>query len=130
MKQEGYDAGKGASRKRTDDGRREEGGDDDGILARGGDNAATEHAEMSEHSRKKRHKSDPLYDARKEAESRKAEKLETIITQEQRLKEEGKKQKERKIRAKKLMQRTKRGQPLIKNVIGDLLAKIKSDVDK
>jgi hypothetical protein len=28
-----------------------------------------------------------------------------------------------------MMQRTKRGQPLIKNVIGDLLAKIKSDVE-
>jgi hypothetical protein len=29
-----------------------------------------------------------------------------------------------------MMKRTRRGQPLIKNVIGDLLAKIKSDVGK
>jgi hypothetical protein len=138
MKQEGYDAGRGASRKRTDRPRRlDDGsdGEDAGGTGDGGGNKFTpDRSENKEHttavqSRKKRQKSDPLHHARKEAERRKAEQLEAISRKEQRQQQEGKKLKDRKVRAKKMMQRTKRGQPLIKNVIGDLLAKIKSDVE-
>ncbi|KAL3760063.1 hypothetical protein ACHAWU_006611 [Discostella pseudostelligera] len=133
MKQEGYDAGRGASRKRSD---RQQGKDDDGDErpADGrGAKSTTEQGESneyttSEQSRKKRHKSDPLHNAKKEAERRRAEQLEAMSQKEQRQQQEKKKLKDRKVRAKKMMQRTKRGQPLIKNVIGDLLAKIKSDV--
>lgn len=141
MKQEGYDAGRGASRKRTDRPIREEqegGSDDDIEQSSPGDGggkskmeqAVTKECSTSDQSRKKRHKSDPLHHARKEAERQRAEQLEAISQKEQRQQQEGKKLKDRKVRAKKMMQRTKRGQPLIKNVIGDLLAKIKSDVEK
>lgn len=137
MKQEGYDAGRGASRKRTDRPRRLDDGSDDEDAGGTGDGCSikstTDRSDNKEHttseqSRKKRQKSDPLHHTRKEAERHKAEQLEAISRKEQRQQQEGKKLKDRKARAKKMMQRTKRGQPLITNVIGDLLAKIKSDV--
>ncbi|KAL7434006.1 hypothetical protein ACHAXH_005113 [Discostella pseudostelligera] len=131
MKQEGYDAGRGASRKRTDR-PREEDDDDEQPSCGGGAKSTTEWGEsndqtIAEESRKKRHKSDPLHQAKKEAECLRAEQLEAMSQNEQRQQQEKKKLKDRKVRAKKMMQRTKRGQPLMKNVIGDLLAKIKSD---
>jgi hypothetical protein len=79
--------------------------------------------------KKKRQKADPLHHAKKEAERRKTERIEAITTHEVRQKEMNKREQERKVRAKKMMQRTRRGQPLIKNVIGDLLIKIKSEVE-
>lgn len=133
MKQEGYEVGRGASRKRgglrdedvgtgAKDGKSDNDDDDDDD-----DNEELQTAEQQQ-SRKKRHKSDPLHRAKKEAESRKAEQLETISQKEQRQQNESKKQQDRRKRAKKMMRRTKRGQPLMKNVIGDMLGKIKSDV--
>jgi len=132
MKQEGYEVGKGASRKRgqsrddgdadtrqTRDGKKMTGYDEEELQTTATDNNKP---------RKKRHKSDPLQQARKEAEIRKAEQLELISQKERRKKTEGQKQQHRKVRSKKMMQRTRRGQPLMKNVIGDLLGKIKSDV--
>ena len=125
MKQEGYEVGKGASRWRDEEGRkgsskkRKRDTDNDG-------DTNNEHQQQS--SRTKRHKSDPLLKARKHAEARKAEKAELINQKETKIKNENKKQHDRKVRAKKLMKRTRKGQPVMKNVIGDLLGKIKSDM--
>ena len=127
MKQEGYEVGKGASRWRDEEGRKgsskkrkQDTNIDDA------DDANNEHQQQS--SRTKRHKSDPLLKARKHAEARKAEKAELINQKETKIKNESKKQHDRKVRAKKLMKRTRKGQPVMKNVIGDLLGKIKSDM--
>ena len=125
MKQEGYDAGRGGSRKREEDSqikgskkRSNDEDEDDLQLAN----------EDTNNSRRKRHKSDPLHQARKEAERRKAEQQDLISEKDQRQKTETQKQQNRKVRAKKMMRRTKKGQPLMKNVIGDMLGKIKSDL--
>lgn len=126
MKQEGYEVGKGASRWRDEDGRkgskkRKNSEEDDN------DNMDEETYEQRK-ARTKRQKSDPLLKARKIAEQRKAEKAELIAQKETKIKNEGKKQYDRKSRAKKLLKRTRKGQPVMKNVIDDLLGRIKSDV--
>eukprot|EP00986_Skeletonema_menzelii_P005845 scaffold2187_cov127-Skeletonema_menzelii.AAC.5 len=126
MKQEGYEVGKGASRWRDEDGRkgskkRKNSEEDDN------DNVDEETYEQRK-ARTKRQKSDPLLKARKIAEQRKAEKAELIAQKETKIKNEGKKQHDRNSRAKKLLKRTRKGQPVMKNVIDDLLGRIKSDV--
>jgi hypothetical protein len=127
MKQEGYEVGKGASRWREEEERkgsstkRKKNTDDD--------NNDVDDANYKQHnSRTKRHKSDPLLKARKRAEQHKAEKEKRISQQATKIMNESKKQQDRKIRAKMLMKRTRKGQPVMKNVIGDLLGKIKSEV--
>mmetsp|Transcript_18528 Transcript_18528/g.37665 ORF Transcript_18528/g.37665 Transcript_18528/m.37665 type:complete len:210 (+) Transcript_18528:120-749(+) len=127
MKQEGYDAGKGASRKRDRDGE-DRSGNAEKSAADDNSEEAENHQKSVESTRKKRHKSDPLYQARKQAEIRKQQQLEDISERKGNQQNEGKKQHLRKVRAKKMMQRTKRGQPLMKNVIGDLLGKIRGDI--
>ncbi|KAL7471556.1 hypothetical protein ACHAXS_011857, partial [Conticribra weissflogii] len=129
MKQEGYDAGKGGSRKRDRDGEDRSGKQEKSAHDDNSEDAENQQ-QSGESNRKKRHKSDPLYQARKQAELRKQEQLEAQSQQERKQQNESKKQHLRKVRAKKMMQRTKRGQPLMKNVIGDLLGKIRDDVAK
>ena len=88
----------------------------------------TEDTNTSNSKRKKRkYKSDPLAQAKQEAERRRTEQQEVITQKAQHQANESEKQHQRKVRAKKRMQRTKKGQPIMKNVIGDLLGKIKSD---
>mmetsp|Transcript_33935 Transcript_33935/g.64581 ORF Transcript_33935/g.64581 Transcript_33935/m.64581 type:complete len:226 (+) Transcript_33935:263-940(+) len=126
MKSEGYVGGRGASRKRVDERTVADGDDEDDGGGRDGD---AENEELAErHPRKKRRKADPLHYAKKEAELRQAEKLEMESQKKADEKTEGQKQKSRKVRARKLMKRTRRGQPVMKNVIGDMLSKIKSDM--
>ena len=134
MKKEGYDAGRGASRKRRSTGDLKEGVVDDNVVV--GEKEITSNNNSKDFEsvdsmvrKKKRQKADPLHHAKKEADRRRTERIEAITTQEVRQKEMSKREQERKVRAKKMMQRTRRGQPLIKNVIGDLLIKIKSDVE-
>lgn len=116
MKSEGYDAGKGASRKRNRD---------DGA----GDGQKKEAQSTSlQESCKKRHKSDPLHAARKKAQHLKETQIEIHSKNKQRQQSEEQKMQHRKQRAKQMMKRTKKGQPLMKNVIGDLLEKIKGEV--
>ncbi|KAL3792417.1 hypothetical protein HJC23_001535 [Cyclotella cryptica] len=118
MKSEGFDIGRGASRKR----------DRDYALEGKAQTGSNEPDVEASSSRKKRHKSDPLHDARKKAIHLKESQLEKQNENKRRQDLEEKKMQNRKNRARKLMQRTKNGQPLMKNVICDLLGKIKSDV--
>jgi len=122
MKQEGYEVGKGASRKRgvyDDD-------DADGDNDNNNEEGESENRK-DQRKKQKRHKSDPLAEARKKAELRKAEQEEQLSEQKDRKEMESQKQHGRKKRAKKMMKRTRRGQPLMKNVIGDLLGKLQSE---
>lgn len=120
MKSEGYDVGRGASRKRNFDGVAAE---QDKKSHQASD------AEKNSNERKKRHKSDPLKVARQKAQYLKEEKVKSQNQKEQQMLEEEKKVQNRKKRARKMMERTRKGQPLMKNVIGDLLGKIRSDCE-
>jgi hypothetical protein len=112
MKNEGYEAGKGASRKRQDT---------DVIVNEDAAAGAV---------KEKRKKADPFAKARQQAEKSKLEKAQREEDLKQRLKENELKEKQNKLKARKMAQRTKKGQPIMKNVVEDLLDKIKSSVDK
>ena len=115
MKSEGYDVGRGGSRKRDRDAKE--------------DKHDNQTQEAAPNERKKRHKSDPLKAARLKAQHLKDAQLEAQNQKKQRRYDEEKKVQNRKKRAKKMMARTSKGQPLMKSVIGDLLGKIRSEVD-
>mmetsp|Transcript_3517 Transcript_3517/g.4891 ORF Transcript_3517/g.4891 Transcript_3517/m.4891 type:complete len:187 (-) Transcript_3517:158-718(-) len=120
MKTEGYDAGKGASRKRLTESEIETPSDPK--------NPARRFSSQQEHKKKSMIiKADPFAKARSVAEQRKtmAEQREKDMEERQKRIDQSKKQ--RKARAKMMSQRTKRGQPIMNNVIGNLLEKIKRD---
>jgi hypothetical protein len=108
MKSEGFEAGKGASRKRTRGNEPEDLGETDKV--------------------KRRHKADPFAKAKEKARQNK----EAIFSKKQEHQENMKlkhlNEKRKKIRGKQLNKRTRKGQPIMKNVIGDILQKIKADV--
>jgi hypothetical protein len=107
MKKEGFEAGKGASRKRNKD-----------------------DLEDGERSSKKRVKADPFAKAKRKAQQAHLDSEKRIIEREEQKEKQSEKEKQKKLRARKLSQRTKKGQPIMKNMIGDMLEKIKSDMAK
>ena len=124
MKSEGYEAGKGASRKRD----RSEGGNTTRSMKQSHDAEDDRPAGQvaSPEKKRKRHKPDPLYQARRKAEQRKAEQQDKAQQKQKRIQDEGQKQVNRKKTARKYMERTRRGQPVMKNVISGMLAKIQN----
>eukprot|EP00980_Cylindrotheca_fusiformis_P021411 scaffold8266_cov97-Cylindrotheca_fusiformis.AAC.2 len=116
MKKEGFEAGKGASRKRV------EGETSDSIV----EPPATVEKEDSTTPKeyKKRYKTNPFQKATK-----KAEEHQKMVETKKAMKEKGEKErqarlKERKQRTKLLAKRTKRGQPIMKHMVDDLLHKL------
>lgn len=106
MKNEGYDAGRGASRKRQEmDDTNTQG---DAVM------------------REKRKKADPFAKARQKAEAVRLEQLQKEEALNKNQKEKELKKKQNKLKAKKMAQRTRKGQPIMKNVVEDLLEKIKN----
>ena len=105
MKKEGFEAGKGASRKRNKD-----------------------DVEDGERSSKKRVKADPFAKAKRKAEQAQLDSEKRVVEREEQKKKQSEKEKQKKLRARKLSLRTKKGQPIMKNMIGDMLEKIKSDM--
>jgi hypothetical protein len=73
-------------------------------------------------------RSDPLAKAKAIGDLKRAEKQKEKEAEEGKAAENVKKGDERKKKAKKMMERTRRGQPKMKNMIGDLLSKIKSTI--
>ena len=114
MKREGYEAGQGASRKRVDSSNHE----DESNLG----NALTE--EGATKMQKRRHKTDPFQKSVQKAE----EKMEKAKQHQEQQKENEKqrlqKLKERQQRTKLLNKRTKRGQPIMKHMVDNLLHKL------
>ena len=111
MKSEGFEAGRGASRKRTGD---------------------EEPKDINEEGSrpKRRHKSDPFAKAKLKAIQNKEAILNKKLEHQEELKQTELNGKKKKIKAKHLAKRTRKGQPIMKNVIGDMLDKIKADVGK
>jgi hypothetical protein len=123
MRQEGYQAGTGASRKRVE----EEGDDDeqqdDAKLVATAKGAAVD-GEASATRTARKPKSNPFQKSLDKA-AQKKEEIEKSKTE----KEEGEKERqkrllERKKRSKLLSKRTKRGQPIMKNMVNDILHKL------
>ncbi len=136
MKSEGYDPGQGASRKRQLD------EDNDNNLKsmkrsnydeeeedNNNNNSNNKPVEREEgqvkKKRKKFHKSDPFAKAKAMAKQSKVEEEQRREMRVKKIKENEKKVKQKKIKTRKLAKRTNRGQPIMKNVVGDLLEKIK-----
>jgi len=79
---------------------------------------------------KKRFKSDPFFKAKKKAEEKRREKEEKRATYEKNMQEKEKKIRLHKRKAKHMMRRTKKGQPVMKNVITNMLEKLKAEKDR
>ena len=125
MKNEGYDAGKGGSRKRSlYDG--DEEGEEKKVKK---DEEFDEEDKDDRRKKKRRHKADPLAKAKEMAKRSKEEREQKKESRAKEIKENEKRMKQKKIRSRKLSQRTNRGQPIMKNVVGDLLHKIRNSTE-
>ncbi len=148
MKSEGYDAGKGASRKRSlgdssiqnDEHDEHDDHDDhenpgtgekpdtrsiiDGNVGGGGRGG-----EGSDR-KKKRHKSDPFMRAKEIAKRNKEDQQNRKKMRIEEMEENERKMKQKKSRARMMTKKTSRGQPIMKNIVGDLLDKIKKSTDE
>ena len=114
MKQEGMEAGTGASRKRRVDAE---------------DDETEEPASQHENKKQKRHKADPLQKSVKKAEQYKQQAIEREKQQKQNEKDRQQKLEQRKRTSKQLQKRTKRGQPIIKHMVNNLLHKLEKQND-
>eukprot|EP00553_Chaetoceros_curvisetus_P000488 CAMPEP_0204616150 /NCGR_PEP_ID=MMETSP0717-20131115/3461_1 /ASSEMBLY_ACC=CAM_ASM_000666 /TAXON_ID=230516 /ORGANISM="Chaetoceros curvisetus" /LENGTH=193 /DNA_ID=CAMNT_0051629287 /DNA_START=35 /DNA_END=616 /DNA_ORIENTATION=- len=120
MKKEGYEAGKGGSRKRRLD-----------DIPSNGDGARDNEESIDNNTNKewkikKKRKTDPFAKARMKAEQNKQDELKKKQEHTEQLEQQKRKQQEKKMRTKKLAKRTRKGQPIMKNMIEDMLDKIKS----
>mmetsp|Transcript_16013 Transcript_16013/g.39218 ORF Transcript_16013/g.39218 Transcript_16013/m.39218 type:complete len:193 (-) Transcript_16013:340-918(-) len=118
MKQEGYEAGQGASRKRMEvSSRHEEDDSDHSNIEDVEDNVATK-------THKRRHKMNPFQKSVQKAEQKMVTAKQHAQQKKQNEKQRLQKLKERKQRTKLLNKRTKRGQPIMKHVVDNLLHKL------
>eukprot|EP00587_Corethron_hystrix_P013463 CAMPEP_0113316464 /NCGR_PEP_ID=MMETSP0010_2-20120614/11732_1 /TAXON_ID=216773 ORGANISM="Corethron hystrix, Strain 308" /NCGR_SAMPLE_ID=MMETSP0010_2 /ASSEMBLY_ACC=CAM_ASM_000155 /LENGTH=195 /DNA_ID=CAMNT_0000173191 /DNA_START=63 /DNA_END=650 /DNA_ORIENTATION=- /assembly_acc=CAM_ASM_000155 len=129
MQKEGYDAGKGASRKRVRDDKdkwdQERDKSTAEITEKRGEGYVKKQLQMDERKRKKPKKSDPFRKARAIADSRRTEKEEECRRRENGQAEAARKRVERSKTTKKLRQRTRKGQPVMRNIVENLLHKVK-----
>ena len=128
MKSEGFEAGVGGSRKRVPDGG-EGSSSSENVTKTDADpqDTATSTTTTTTTTTKGRAKADPFFKSKQKAQKSKEEKL-----QRQRDAEEWKKQKEIKLkkraqRSKLMSKRTRKGQPVMRNMIESMLEKIKRD---
>lgn len=106
MKQEGYVPGKGARRKRDEEG-----------------------SAVGEEAKGKRQKrTDPLQKASQKAAQKQSEKASKQERIEQHKKQKQIRLKERRQRTQRHKQRTQRGQPIMKNIVSDILEKLERKV--
>lgn len=112
MKSEGFEAGKGASRKRNRD----------------ESNKANITVQEEDEKPIRRNKSDPFAKAKEQARQHKVAELNRKLEHQQKMKKRALSEKKKKTKARKLAKRTTKGQPIMKNVIGDMLDKIRNDL--
>ena len=119
MKQEGLEAGRGANRKRgRDDEKDDDANNNDGGKSDG---------EQQVQEKKKRKKFDPMAKRLQKLADKRKEKDDLYEAIESKKKEQVQKEKERKQRTQTLKKRTRRGQPIMKDVISGLLNKLEND---
>jgi hypothetical protein len=117
MKQEGYEAGTGASRKR----------EEPSASALSSGNEETPPAETEKKQR--RPKANPFAKAQEQAKAKKEQFAQNILDKETNEKDKEQKLKQRRKQTKLLSKRSKRGQPIIKNMVDNLLIKLRKDLD-
>ena len=115
MKQEGYDAGKGASRKRSLYHTKQDDTEQD---------SEQKQQQQPQAGSRKRPKSNPFYKSVQKAEKNKIRAIEQKDAKERRERQRDEKLKERKKRTRMLSKRTKKGQPIIKNMMDNILVKL------
>jgi hypothetical protein len=115
MRKEGYEAGTGASRKRP-----AEGGE--APVVREKDELAT-----VDGTRRRRPKMNPFHKALQKAQEKKETIQQSITDKEDREKDRTQKLKDRRYRTKVLSKRTKKGQPIMQNMVHDILAKLEKE---
>jgi hypothetical protein len=116
MRKEGYEAGTGASRKRPADG-------EAAPLRPADDVGAVDGAP----ARRRRPKMNPFHKALQKAQEKKETIQQSITDKEDREKERTQKLKDRRYRTKVLSKRTKKGQPIMQNMVHDILAKLEKE---
>jgi hypothetical protein len=121
MKQEGYDAGTGASRKR------EEGSPSSPSAGKEGTATTTQPVETEKKQR--RPKANPFAKAQERAKTKKEQVAQHLLDKETNEKEREEKLKQRRKQTKLLNKRSKRGQPIIKNMVDNLLVKLQKQQD-
>ena len=128
LKEEGFDAS--ISRKRSHQ-RREQQDDEAAAVGNGAHDSKAAAGDKVNNQvdvnnrRKKYRRTDPLFRAKQQAELKKKERAEKFAAIEQGKAVREKKLKERKVKAKRMMGRTKKGQPFMDNEILNMLEKIK-----
>lgn len=127
MKQEGYEPGRGASRKRDTAGREEE-QIEPGATAI----AASEQPEQNNQKQpyQKRAKTNPFHKTLKKAEEKKQQHQQAAQDREANEQQREKKLKDRRKRSKNMRARTSKGQPVMKHVIHDILRKLERDKEQ
>ena len=118
MKQEGYDAGKGASRKRSLYHTEQDDTEQDS------EQQQQQQQQQQQAGNRKRPKSNPFYKSVQKAEKNKIRAIEQKDAKERRERQRDEKLKERKKRSRMLSKRTKKGQPIIKNMMDNILVKL------
>jgi len=125
MKKEGFEAGKGASRKRSLSKVNEQNNDEIKETTISSHNPKNS-LELP-YKKKRLKKTDPLAKAKAAALQRKEEKVRDLEERELQKQQHEKKISERKKRSRVMMKRTRRGQPIMKNIITGLLGKLEEE---
>jgi rRNA processing len=126
MKQEGYQPGQGASRKRKVE---EENSNDQDTA----NNITSDNNDTNKESSGpigKRTKANPFQQSFRKAEQTKQQRQQQAVDKEEREKERDQKLKERRKHSKQLRQRTAKGQPVMKHVIHDILRKLEREKEQ
>ena len=128
MKQEGYEPGRGASRKRDNVDEEEE------QISTGAAGTVTTSEQQEQNSQKqpyqKRAKSNPFQKTLKKAEEKKQQLEKAAHDREANEHQREKKLKDRRKRSKNMRARTSKGQPVMKHVIHDILRKLERDKEQ
>ena len=140
MKKEGYEAGRGAGRKRYRDNKgigsdEEEGRRRADAPGAAGANAAyddeeaqSDEVERSNHkSKKRRKKIDPMADIRRKAEEKREERSRIVEEREQKKKADASKERQRKKNYRSKQKRTRKGQPIMGDMIKGMLEKLQKE---
>jgi hypothetical protein len=127
MKQEGYEPGRGASRKRIDEMQesQEATAPEQSAAAASVSNEASSSLPTEKPAR--RQKSNPFQKSMMKADDRQRDILQAREDRETRESERNGKLQERKHRHQLLTKRTRKGQPIMQNVVDDILAKLQKD---
>jgi rRNA processing len=130
MKQEGYQPGQGASRKRKLEEENSNDQDTTNNAASDKNDTNTDDTKDSSCPIGKRKKTNPFQQSLRKAEQTKQQRQQQAIDKEEREKERDQKLKERRKRSKQLRQRTAKGQPVMKHVIHDILRKLEREKEQ